>query len=120
VSTIGLGKGGGGFSGQKTVTTNQVTTRALDNQSVPNPVSTCNADLGALVDAKQYGKAQKGGRSLHRPYRPRGVSGRVAARLPIERAALEGRQRLQQAVLSRHCLLPRREMTPDSCAAAER
>jgi len=37
-----------------------VTTRALDNASVPNPVATCNSDLDALVASSQYGKAQKG------------------------------------------------------------
>lgn len=60
VDTMGLGKGGGGFSGAKTLTTNAVTTRALDNASVPNPVSLCNDDLAALVKSNGYGKAQKG------------------------------------------------------------
>lgn len=60
VDTIGLGKGGGGFSGTKTITTNAVTTRALDNASVPDPVALCNKDLDVLVDAGAYGKAQKG------------------------------------------------------------
>lgn len=60
VSTIGMGKGGGGFSGAKTLTTNAVTTRALDNASVPNPVGLCNDDLAAHVKVGAYGKAQKG------------------------------------------------------------
>ena len=60
VSGIGLAKTGNGYSGTATVTSNAVTTRALDNASVPNPVSTCNADLDALVGKKDFGTAQDG------------------------------------------------------------
>jgi hypothetical protein len=60
VSGIGLGKGNNGFSGTKTISTNAVTTRALDNASVPNPVAICNADLEALVAKEDYGTAQGG------------------------------------------------------------
>ena len=60
VNAAGLGKSGHGFGGTKTITTNAVTTRALDNASVPNPVATCNADLDALVAANDHDKARKG------------------------------------------------------------
>lgn len=60
VSTATLGKGGGGFSGRTTIASQAVTTAALAATGVPDPVQTCNADLKALVDATQYGKAQKG------------------------------------------------------------
>ena len=60
VSGIGLGKGDNGFSGTTTVSTNAITTRALDNASVPNPAGICNADLEALVGKGDYGTAQKG------------------------------------------------------------
>lgn len=60
VSGNGLGKGNNGFSGTKTISTNDVTTRALDNASVPNPVAMCNADLEALVGRGDYGTAQDG------------------------------------------------------------
>lgn len=60
VSTAALGKGGGGYSGRTTITSQAVTTSALAVPGVPDPVQTCNADLAALVESNQYGKAQKG------------------------------------------------------------
>lgn len=59
-SNAGLEKTGSGFSGRKTISTQDILTLDLPTPGVSDPVALCNDDLDVLVANKKQGVAQKG------------------------------------------------------------